>query len=69
MTGVGVDRTAPQAAGTSGGTGVLPVANGTDSVSAPPRCALQYDADRCALPLGHTEECQDSDGNGLEVAF
>jgi hypothetical protein len=32
-------------------------------------CGLQYDADVCALPLGHEGECCDDEGNGIEVPF
>lgn len=33
------------------------------------RCGLAYDVDECALPLGHSGECRDSDGLGLEIPF
>lgn len=37
--------------------------------SGQPLCLLQWGADTCVLPLGHDGECEDDEGNGLEVAF
>lgn len=33
------------------------------------KCGLRYNADVCVLPLGHEGECEDEDGNGLEIPF
>lgn len=54
-----------------GRTGVLPLGVAVDPLTATPSpvCGLQYDADTCVLPLGHEGECEDQDGNHLEIAF